>query len=823
MQALKKYRSSAQALPDLLNWAAVVDDGIVLNKDGSLIAGYFYRGQDLASVTPAELNRISAAANSAFSKLTSEWMLHQDAIRIESRQYPSPSANAYPEFISALIDEERRQQFNRGNAHHESIYAIVFTYLPAKLMHSKITDMVFEETGARATQSSNSAAFRALQKFKQGLIEIEDRLSSVVDLIRMKGAAYTDEEGREHVNDQLLQYLHYTLTGLPHPINLPPCPMYLDAIIGGHEFWTGIVPRIEDRLIQVVTIDGFPQESYPGILAALDQIPAQYRWSTRFLFQDPSDALAGLRAYRRKWQQKVRGFWDQVFHSEQTSKGSVDMNAAEMVAEAENALAEANSGLVIYGYYTSVVILMETDREKLEDSARQFKRLINNLGFNARLETVNTVEAWLGSLPGHSAPNLRRPMMHTMHLADMLPLSSVWAGRDHAPCPFYPPNSPPLMHVATDGSTPFRLNLHCGDLGHTLMFGPTGSGKSTALALIAAQFLRYPDATVFAFDKGNSLEPLTRAVGGQHFNVAGDSDESDLCFAPLMQLDQPGEIGWADDWLADLIELQGLKLKPAQRAELHRALVAIRDGGGERTLTNLQIELQDRDMKEALEESTVSGAQGQLLDAERDGLSVGKWACFEIEQLMNRNDRTRLPVLLYLFHVIERRMRGQPCLLILDEAWLMLGNDVFKAKIREWLKVLRKANCAVVLATQSLSDASNSGILDVLAESCPTKIFLANKEASSEENVPLYTLLGCNETEIRTITNMSPKRQYFIRGEGRRRIELIIGPVALSFVGMSNKEDIVKIRQLHAQYGEKWPFVWLKQLGVDYEHLLEKL
>jgi len=350
------------------------------------------------------------------------------------------------------------------------------------------------------------------------------------------------------------------------------------------------------------------------------------------------------------------------------------------------------------------------------------------------------------------------------------------------------------------------------------MLGPTGSGKSTALALIAAQFRRYKDATVFAFDKGSSLEPLTRAVGGSHFNVAGDADSSALHFAPLSQIDKPDELAWAEDWVGTLLELQGLKLTPAHRNELHRALVAVANSG-DRTLTNLQIELQDKAMKEALEEYTISGALGQMLDAEEDGLSIGHWSCFEIEQLMERSDRTRLPVLLYLFHVIERRMKGQPCLLILDEAWLMLSNEVFRERIRMWLKVLRKANCAVLLATQSLSDAANSGILDVLAESCPTKIFLANKEASSEENIPLYKLLGCNDAEIRTITGMIPKRQYFVRGEGRRRIELAIGPVALSFVGASGKEDIARVRALEAEYGEKWPYYWMEERGVNYEHL----
>ena len=803
-------------MPDLLNWAALVEDGIVLNKDGSLMAAWYFRGQDQATISEAERNRISATVNGALARLGSEWMIHQDAIRLPAEKYPASSESDFPDKITELIDAERRGQFNAEGMHFESLYTLAVTFLPPRLAQSYAVELLFDDDTTQNKKST--AAERAIQQFKIGLTDLEDRLSGVLEMERMIGIPYVDAEGREHIDDKLLQYLHSTLTGLRHPINLPPCPMYLDAIIGGHEFWAGVIPRLDDMLIQVISIDGFPQESHPGILAALDQLPIEYRWNTRFIFQDPVDAQVGLRAYRRKWQQKVRGFWDQVFHSHQTGTGAVDLDAAQMVSETEDALAEASSGLVTYGFYTSVIILRDRDRRTLESSAREVRRLINNLGFNGRIETINTVAALHGSLPGHAVQNMRRPMLHTGHLADMLPLSSVWVGADKAPCPFYPQNSPPLLYAATDGSTPFRFNLHVGDLGHTLIFGPTGSGKSTALGLIAAQFRRYRRATVFAFDKGRSLEPLTLAVGGQHFNIAGDDEESDLCFAPLENLDQAGEIGWAEDWVSILLELQGVKVSPPQRNEIHRALAAMQDNADGRTITHLQIEVQDREIKDGLEEYTVSGSLGQLLDAERDNLSVGTWSCFEIEQLMQRQDRVRLPVLLYLFHVIERRMKGQPCLLILDEAWLMLGNEVFKQKIREWLKVLRKNNCALVLATQSLSDAAKSGILDVLAESCPTKAFLANAEAASEENIPLYRLLGCNDAEIRMIADMRPRREYFIKGEGRRRIDLNIGPVALSFVGAGGKEDLARVRELEKKYGDQWPYEWLNERGVEHEN-----
>jgi type IV secretion system protein TrbE len=816
MHSLKQYQLKNMAFPDLLNWASVVSDGIVLNKDGSLLAGWSYIGQDLSTSTVLERNYVVSIINVTLSQLGSEWMLHQDAKRSPVRAYSSSSESYFPDSITSIIDNERRAYFESEDTHYVSDCTFYLTYLPEKIASSKATEFMFTDGREGAERS---VADRSLQQFKQVIHDIEDRLSSVISLTRLKGQPYISNSGTEHIADLLLQHLNETVCGDFHTVNLPPCPMYIDAIIGGHEFWPGIVPRLGRKLIQVVSIEGFPQESFPGILASLDQLPVEYRWNTRFIFLDTTDAQAGIKKYKKRWQQKVRGFVDMAFNPNPTSKSQIDHNALMMVNETDAALTESSQGSVAYGYYTSVVVLMDDDLDKLNHAAREIKRMINNLGFYARVETINCIEAYLGSLPGHAQQNVRRPMLHTQHLANMLPLSTTWAGHEYAPCPMYPSESPALCYASTDGSVPFRFNFHVDDLGHTLMFGPTGAGKSTILALLAAQFRRYPKASIFAFDKGKSLEILTRAVGGDHFNIAGDESEGALSFAPLSDLQSSSNFTWAQDWVVTLLELQNIIITPSHRKEINRALTALRDGQEPKSLTNLRIMIQDSEIKSVLDSYVIGGEYGHIMDAEADQFSVGSWACFELEQLMEMNNRVRLPVLLYLFHVIENKLLGQPALLILDEAWIMLGHDVFKEKIREWLKTLRKANCVVFLATQSLSDASNSGILDVLSESCPTKIFLPNPEAEQGDSPALYRALGCNDIEIRTITRLTRKREYFLKGEGSRRVDFNIGPIGLSFVGATSKEDLNKVRMLETQFGTDWPYRWLDERGVDYAHL----
>jgi type IV secretion system protein VirB4 len=214
---------------------------------------------------------------------------------------------------------------------------------------------------------------------------------------------------------------------------------------------------------------------------------------------------------------------------------------------------------------------------------------------------------------------------------------------------------------------------------------------------------------------------------------------------------------------------------------------------------------------------TVDGPMGQLLDAEADGLALGALQTFELEELMNMGERNLVPVLTYLFRRIEKRLTGVPSLIILDEAWLMLGHPTFRDKIREWLKVLRKANCAVVLATQSISDAERSGIIDVLKESCPTKICLPNGAARETGTREFYERIGFNERQIEIVATALPKREYYVASpEGRRLFDMTLGPIALSFVGASGKDDLKQIRTLYSQHGAGWPLHWLERRGIDH-------
>ncbi|WP_010188096.1 VirB4 family type IV secretion/conjugal transfer ATPase [Sphingomonas sp. PAMC 26605] len=804
---LDQFRSKEAGMADLLNYAAMVDDGVIVGKNGSFMAAWLYSGDDNASSTDQQREMVSFRINQALAGLGNGWMIHVDAPRRPAPNYSERGLSHFPDPITEMIDEERRQLFEGLGTMYEGYFVITATFFPPMLAEQKFTELMFDDDRPSPTQKARTHDL--IEKFKRDIVSFESRMGAALKLNRLRGHDVMNEDGSTVTQCDFLRWLQFCATGVNQPIILPSNPMYLDSVIGGQEMWAGVVPRIGRKFVQTVSIDGFPLESTPGVLSALSELPTEYRWSTRFIFMDTHEAIKHLEKFRKKWRQKVRGFFDQVF---QTNSGKIDQDALSMVEDADHAMAEVNSGLVAQGYYTSVVVLMDEDRDKVELSARQLEKAITAIGFGARIETINNLEAFFGSLPGHGVENVRRPIINTMNLADLMPTSSIWTGLNFAPCPMYPPLSPPLMQGVTNGSTPFRLNLHVRDVGHSFMFGPTGAGKSTALGLIAAQLRRYPGMSIFAFDKGMSLFPLAKAVGGSHFTVAGD-DET-LAFCPLAFLETKGDRAWAMDWIDTILALNGVITTPAQRNEIGNAIVNMYESGG-KTLSEFSIIIQDEAIRDAIRQYTVDGAMGHLLDAEQDGLALSDFTVFEIEELMNLGEKYALPVLLYLFRRIERSLRGQPAAIILDEAWIMLGHPAFRAKIREWLKVLRKSNCLVLMATQSLSDAANSGILDVIVESTATKIFLPNVYARDEDTSQLYKRMGLNPRQIDILATAIPKRQYYYVSEnGRRLFELALGPVALAFVGATDKESIATIKGLEARLGPRWVDEWLSLRGV---------
>jgi type IV secretion system protein VirB4 len=397
-----------------------------------------------------------------------------------------------------------------------------------------------------------------------------------------------------------------------------------------------------------------------------------------------------------------------------------------------------------------------------------------------------------------------------------VPLSSVWAG----PSRNAHLDGPPLLYAETSGSTPFRLSTHVGDVGHMLIVGPTGAGKSVLLAMLALQFRRYAGSQVTIFDKGYSARAAVLAMGGAHHALGAGAAEDDgaLAFQPLREIDDPVERSWAAEWIGALLAHEKVVVTPEVKEAVWSALTSLASAPAEeRTLTGLSVLLQSNALKTALMPYTLDGPFGRLLDAAENRLALADVQCFETEELMNQAGVV-LPVLTYLFHRLEDRFEGRPTLLILDEAWVYLDNPVFAARIREWLKVLRKKNVSVVFATQSLADIADSAIAPAIIESCPQRIFLPNDRAVEPQARAAYERFGLNERQVELIARATPKRHYYLQSrQGNRLFELGLGPIALALCGASDPASQALIDQVLAECGaHAFAVDFLEARGLDW-------
>jgi len=233
-------------------------------------------------------------------------------------------------------------------------------------------------------------------------------------------------------------------------------------------------------------------------------------------------------------------------------------------------------------------------------------------------------------------------------------------------------------------------------------------------------------------------------------------------------------------------------------------------------LTGLSVLLQSGALKRALQPYCLGGPYGRLLDAEEEHLGAADVQAFETEGLIGTGAAPA--VLAYLFHRIEGRLDGRPTLLIVDEGWLALDDPTFGARLREWLKTLRKKNASVVFATQSLADIEASALASAIIESCPTRLFLPNERAVEPQILSIYRRFGLNDRQIEIIARATPKRDYYCQSRrGNRLFELGLGEVALAFTAASSKTDQAAIAEVLAESGhDEFAAAWLRRKGLDW-------
>ncbi|MDR3258670.1 MAG: conjugal transfer protein TrbE [Fusobacteriaceae bacterium] len=787
----------------LLPWAYILEDGIIINKTGAFQTTFSYRGSDLASCTMDELNNLSSRLNNTLKRVDERWTFHIEMRRFKSKSYMKKS---YMKEIPVQIIEREREDFFKSGSHYESKYYITITYRTPEDKYKKLGSLFF----------TKSTEQEILSTFQENLKSYKDEITNIYYLLSECFKEITMLNTKEQ-----LSYYHSCISDSDFEIEVPQyCFSLLDNYLADCDLIAGMEPMLGKNFFKTISILNFPNDSFEGILDKLNNTNIEFRLVTRFIPLEKFSALTELNKYYKKWYGKRKSFKDSIAEAvTQKETKSFNRNALANAEEVQQEQYKVEGDQISIGFYTLTAVIFDQDKKILEDNCSLIKNILNSIGFVSKIETFHNMEAFLGTIPGNVLCNDRRPPISSLSTAHLIPTSAVWSGREKN----YHLNEPALVYTQTTGSTPFRINLHYGDVGHSLVFGPTGSGKSVLLNFLTAQFLGYKNAKVYTFDMGGSSRVLNYACNGKFYDLG---ENKTLSFQPLKNIHNELEKEWAAEFIATIIEEQNIILNPELKQLIWNTLGSLAAyDTGKRTMSLFRDLLfgQNKKLGETLNIFTGKGQLARYFDSDNENFEESSFTVFEMEKIVD-NKAAISPALDYLFHMLENKLDGNPVLICLDEAWVFLNNPKFEDRIKKWLKTFRKKNASVIFATQSMSDARDSKILHGLLDNCYTRFYLPNANAAGEDQKDIYKLFGLNPTEINRIAYAIPKRQYYFKNpEGSRLFELALSNIELAYVATSTKEDQIKAKDIKNTIGSKEKFnaQWLNFKGFNGDNIIE--
>lgn len=789
----------------LLPWAyADPQTGIIHGKDHSMMSVYEFRGSDLASSTPIELMQYNASLNNIMKTLPTGYVLYFEAQRHIDKSYEKATIS----IPLVQMMEDKRAKYYTDKEHFETSYYFTVYCEPPQMMKQRLTSAFIQDAKHKGENAKNDMRIycEAVEKFIDNVNLIGNMLQGLFPEIK----PLTAEES--------ISYLHSTISTQRFPIKMNPLK-YITDYICDCDLLCGRTMQLGDQHMKIVTVLDFPPISAPGVLEVFNNLGVEYRWVSRFICMSKPDAQKELQGFRMRWNQQIKGMWTQVREAltKEKSENSVDETAVSNRDDVVEAQQEIGQDAVSYGYYTMSMIVTDKDKRRCDDKASSVLEIINSLGFAGYIETDNSMEAWWGSIPGCYRANIRRPLINSLNFCHLAPVVATWPGDKRNDTL----KGPVLLYTDTNGSTPFRLSLHVDGVGHTMICGPSGGGKSVLLNTLEAHFLKYEDSNVFIFDKAASSRALTLAVGGNFYNLAAEGS-TELSFQPLARIDDEQEIKWAKEWLLTYMRQKNVTINPEKEDRVWSALLSLQMFPVEqRSISTFCEVVQDIEIRQALKPLTKKGSYGKLFDNTKDISGQGRWQVFEMETIM-ATPAIVAPTLDYLFHRIEAKLKKAtgPSIIVLDECWLFFDNPAFKQKLREYFKDMRKKDTSMIIATQNLDDiAGKPELLTTIMENCPNKIYLANGNAGNAQNRKVYELFGCNDKQIQIISSMAKRRDYYYSSEkGNRVFQLALQPIEYPFITSTAKADQQEMDKLLEKYGrENFIQHWLEYKGFDAE------
>ena len=802
-ELINSHHKSARSYCELVPWMAMVEKDIVLNTDSALLSCAKFNGLDVEGTTDIESDAYVDSLEQALRSLNEKFTLWSIVDRRRLTEYPeTDSANP----LGNLVDREWRKKIEQTGQFKNSHYLCHMYSLPKSVNSFFDRIKYYMHDGDRSMFGATWYAIKSslsnrhnnefeIDNFRPMLADFKESLQGFRDSFGKIGWQVLQ-------GSDLLSFLNRRCNPADEQrtVGIPPTPMYLNTYLP-----TNSIKRHPNHLeftndvtkyVGALTVKSTDLVTYPTLLDCIQKIDGEVTIILAFRFLPKSEARKVIEAAANHFRTTSKNFvaWVKECFTKEESDDDVDEGRLLLADDSRNALTSISAEQQIFGYMNITVLCYGDSKEELENTVKEAKSCIEDARFLTIREKQNLIPAFSMNLPGQWARNPRWLMMTVSNFADLFPLRTISNGR-----PYNKHLSeqlgrrvPALALLPTEYKTPFFFDFHSGANAHTIVVGPTRSGKSAFMLFLLLMATRI-GINILIFDKDYTCKIATLLSGGDHVDASIDA-ETKISINPLALLSDRTAWPFLIQWFELLFSARGDNLTSKDINQIQTALETMytmtggaenQDAAGRRLrdfCSYLPLHLQER-----LEEWTEGKVRGAYFDNERDTFSLSTFSCIEIGKLLNDSTAAML-FLEYAFYRIERRLQRAvspvPTLIYLEECWFMFANQKFVARLDNWLRTLQKYNAWLVLTTQSLQELSSSSIFVSIIDNIKTRIFLPNKDAYANELLYKEQFL-LNDEQLRQIATATPNKNYYIvkRLEGTSRmVDVVLPPSIIAMV-----------------------------------------
>ena len=761
LQRIFKNYQETGAFNEQVNLYGFIDSNVFLTKSGELGVILEVRGVDYECLDGASIDGLTKRLESALKLFDENYRIYQYLFKRNNETIP------YKLYGNPVVDTAIKNRIAYLAAKADTLFSLSVYYV------------IFFE-GSRPKRKIGSALAKFPEQPVQALGEIWAYFSTrkqVVFLDReiTKAQATLLQKAQSFIlqvsdfltvrlldKQEAFRILKKTLNFAPEKLDLAKLKYdtFLDYYLcESHlECHRGHL-RLDDYYVKVLTLKEPSAQSFPLIFKRLLEVEANYYVVTEWKKEDSGKTRRIIQAKRRHFHNTKRSFISQVNLNDAAPQDVLlDDSKESQVRELGEGIKEIELHGNYFGQFSLTVVIYDLDIAKVDRACAEFYKVFSVHDAQLYEEKYNLLNAFLAAVPGNHVFNLRYLYLLNTNYADFSFLFTLHCGepRNRHLRQEY------LAVLETNHHTPYFLNLHYRDVAHTMILGRTGAGKSFLLNFLITNLQKYAPHT-FIFDLGGSFESLTHLFGGSYVRVGLESE--DFKINPFSLPPTKENLDFLALFLKVLLQGSGTaELDPATERDLYHQienLYAV--DPALRTLGVLANTL-GHEMSDRLARWTRGGQFGFLFDNSEDTISFSQFQCFDF-QGMSQYPEILEPLLFYILHranavIADRQITQVFKAFFIDEAWVFLKNPSIQRYVVEALKTWRKHNAAMVLSTQSLDELRRSDILDVIIESCATKIFLANPDMDRELYRRQFHL---NENEVELISNLIPKQQFLIK------------------------------------------------------------